>query len=569
VGKAKSETITRVLYPNDETYEGRELRYRQQVFFVQATLKDLIRRYLKNHDDLLGFSSKNAIQLNDTHPALAVSELMRLLIDIYQIPWDKAWDITQATLAYTNHTLLPEALEKWDVELMERVTPRNLEVIYEINRRFLDEVHLRWPGDHDRRTRMSIVAEGDRRQIRMAHLAMIGSHSVNGVAALHTELLKERVVPDFAEMYPEKFNNKTNGVTQRRWMNQANPLLSKWITERIGDRWIVDLDEIKNIEHFTNKKADLKSFREIKIANKARLAGIIKQETGIIVDPESIFDIQIKRIHEYKRQHLNALHIMYLYNKIKRNPEIDMVPRTFIFGGKAAPGYFLAKRIIKLIGNIARLVNNDPDVSHKIKVVFLPNYRVSLAEKMFPAADVSEQISTAGKEASGTGNMKFALNGALTIGTLDGANVEILEEVGNENIVIFGLEAQEIQEMRPYYNPYEIYENSPHIKEVLDQMNSDFLSPNDPSLFEPIFNSLVHQGDQFFVLADFDAYIEAQEKVEELYKDKDNWTKITMLNMCRCGKFSSDRTIREYATEIWGIEPLSICLPDSNGVPCE
>jgi len=569
VDNVQSETITRVLYPNDETYKGRELRYRQQVFFVQATLKDLIRRYLKNHDDLTGFADKNAIQLNDTHPSLSVSELMRLLIDIYEVPWDKAWDITRATLAYTNHTLLPEALEKWSVEMIQRITPRNLEIIYEINRRFLEEVHVKWPGDDERRARMSIIAEGDSQQVRMAHLAMVGSHSINGVAALHTKLLKERVVPDFAEMYPEKFNNKTNGVTQRRWMNQANPELSQWITNHIGSDWLINLDELKKLEKLTDKKAELKKFRDIKNSNKMRLTKIIKKETGIDVNPKSIFDIQIKRIHEYKRQHLNALHILYLYNKIKRNPDLDVVPRTFIFGGKAAPGYFLAKRIIKLIGNIANLVNQDPDIGDKLKVVFLPNYRVSLAEKMFPAADVSEQISTAGKEASGTGNMKFALNGALTIGTLDGANVEILEEVGEENIVIFGLEADEVQEMRHSYNPYEIYENTPHIKEVLDQMNSHFLAPEDATLFEPIFNSLVHQGDQFFVLADFDAYIAAQEEVEKLYRDKDKWTKITMLNMMRCGKFSSDRTIREYANEIWGIKPLSITLPDADGAPCE
>ncbi len=566
--KVLSETITRVLYPNDETYQGRELRYRQQVFFVQSTLKDIIRRYLKNHDDFEAFADKTAVQLNDTHPALAVSELMRLLVDIHLLPWDKAWDITVKTLGYTNHTLLPEALEKWPVDLVKQVTPRNLEIIYEVNRRFLDAVHIRWPGDNERRRRMSIIEEGQTKQVRMAHLAMVGSHSVNGVAALHTELLKERVVPDFAEMFPEKFNNKTNGVTQRRWMNQANPLLSKWITEKIGEGWLTDLDQLRELMPFIEKEEERQVFREIKMGNKIRLAKIIKDVMNIQVDTDSIFDIQIKRIHEYKRQHLNALHILYLYNKIKRDPNFDMVPRTFLFGGKAAPGYFMAKRIIKLINAIAALVNNDPDVGGKMKVIFLPNYRVSLAARMFPAADVSEQISTAGKEASGTGNMKFALNGALTIGTLDGANVEIKEEVGDENIVIFGLTADEVAAWRNRgYNPREIYEQNGPLREILDQINSDFLCPGEPELFEPIFYKLVNE-DPFFVLADFDAYVEAQRKVDELYRDEENWTKITMRNMALCGKFSSDRTIHQYAKEIWGLEPISIELPKPGCKPC-
>jgi len=567
--KVLSETITRVLYPNDETYQGRELRYRQQVFFVQSTLKDLIRRYLKNHDSFDAFADKTAIQLNDTHPALAVSELMRLLVDRHHLAREFAGDQTVRVLGYTNHTLLPEALEKWPVDLVQKITPRNLEIIYEINRRFLDEVHLRWPGDNDRRRRLSIIEEGDVKQVRMAHLAIIGSHSVNGVAALHTELLQQRVVPEFAEMYPERFNNKTNGVTQRRWMNQANPLLARWITEKVGDGWLKDLSLLRKLLPLTKKKEERQVFREIKLGNKIRLARIIKDETGIDVDVDSIFDIQIKRFHEYKRQHLNALHVLYLYNQLKRNPDLDIVPRTFIFGGKAAPGYFMAKRIIKLINAIAGLVNNDPDVGGKLKVVFLPNYRVSLAARMFPAADVSEQISTAGKEASGTGNMKFALNGALTIGTLDGANVEIKEEVGDENIVIFGLTADEVAAWRPTYAPREIYNRNEALREVLDQINSDFLCPGEHDLFKPIFDNLVWGGDPFFVLADFDAYAAAQRRVDELYRDQEAWTAICMKNMALCGKFSSDRTIREYADQIWGLEPIHIDLPTPGGLPCE
>lgn len=558
--KVQTETITRVLYPNDETDQGKELRFRQQVFFVQATLKDILRRHRKNHESLDAFPEKNAVQLNDTHPALAVSELMRLLIDGELMPWDKAWELTTAALGYTNHTLLPEALEKWPVPLFGRIVPRNLEIVYEINRRFLDQVRLRWPGDEGRVERMSLVEEGGDKAVRMANLAMAGSHSINGVAALHTELLKSRVVPDFAEMYPERFNNKTNGVTQRRWVLQSNPLLAEWITRRIGPGWITALEELKKLKPLADDAEARREFREIKAANKLELAKVLERETGVMVDPASIFDIQIKRIHEYKRQHLNAIHIMALYNRIKRDPRADIPPRTFIFGGKAAPGYFMAKRVIKLINSVADKINDDPDMDGRLKVVFLPNYRVSLAARLFTAADVSEQISTAGKEASGTGNMKFMANGALTLGTLDGANIEIREEVGPENVFIFGMTSDEVAARRAGYRPREVYESVPELREVLDQLNSDFLCPGWHDVFKPIYENLVHD-DPFFVLADFESYARAQRQVGEAYKDRDEWTRMALLNTASCGKFSSDRTIRQYAQEIWNIRPLKIEMP--------
>lgn len=563
--KTLTETLTRVLYPNDATPQGRELRFRQQYFFVSATLKDLIRRYKKNHATFDAFAEKTAIQLNDTHPSLSVSELMRLLVDREGIPWDRAWDMTTAILGYTNHTLLPEALEKWTVELFEKTVPRNLEIVYEINRRFLNEVRVRFPNDTERIARMSIVQEGDQKMIRMAHLAMVGSHSINGVARLHTELLKERVVPDFAEMWPEKFNNKTNGVTQRRWLLQANPLLAMLINERIGYDWITDLDKLEGLLPLLKDEEFCRQYREIKAANKMRLAKVIRHETGIVVDVNSIFDIQIKRMHEYKRQHLNALHMLYLYNRLKSDPSFDMVPRTFIVAGKAAPGYFLAKKIIRLITAIGDRINDDPQTSDRIKVVFLPNYRVSLAQDMIPAADVSEQISLAGKEASGTGNMKLAMNGAITVGTMDGANVEIHEKVGDENMVIFGMRAHEVAATKPYYDPKSYYEKDARLRQAIDQMASGFLASEEPGVLQDLVDNLIYQ-DPFMVLADFDAYVKAQETIDTWYRDYDGWTRRAIENTARLGIFSSDRTIREYANEIWKIEPHSILLPhEENG----
>jgi starch phosphorylase len=554
--KMSSETISKVLYPTDTFEAGRELRLVQEYFLVACSMRDIIRRYQQTHDTFDAFSSKVAIQLNDTHPALAVVELMRILIDENALSWEKAWNITKATFAYTNHTLLPEALEKWSVPIMEHVLPRHTQIIYEINHRFLDQVASKWPGDNDRLRQMSIIEEGGPKQVRMAYLAIAGSHSVNGVAELHTKLLTNSLLPDFYEFWPEKFNNKTNGVTQRRWLLKSNPDLSNLISKSIGDNWIKDIDKLKTLEPYAYDKAFQKEFLKIKRANKEKLANVILDTTRVKVSPESLFSIQAKRIHEYKRQLLNVLHVIHQYLCLIEDGQKPLVPRTYIFAGKAAPGYWAAKQIIKLINSVGAVVNNDPRVKDWIKVVFIPDYRVSLAEKIIPAADLSEQISTAGKEASGTGNMKFALNGALTIGTLDGANVEILEEVGEDNIFIFGLNAEEVHQMRSErsYAPWEYYNKNPHIKRVMDSLNSYMFCAKEPSLFRWIFDALMNSQEEYIHLADLESYIEAQKKAEACFKDIDTWVKKAILNVARIGKFSSDRTISDYAKEIWDVK---------------
>jgi starch phosphorylase len=555
--KHRTETISKVLYPNDNVSEGKELRLKQQYFFVSATLQDIIRRYQRTNPQFDIFAEKVAIQLNDTHPAIAIPELMRILVDMHEFPWEKAWDITVKTFGYTNHTILPEALEKWPVMLMERVLPRHLLIIYEINRRFLEEVSRRFPEDVDRIQRMSLIEEGKDKKVRMAHLAIVGSHSVNGVAALHTHLLKTGIFKDFFEMYPEKFNNKTNGITQRRWLRKCNPRLSDLISKQIGDNWITDLSQLKKLVSFAEDSAFRDEWHQVKWANKKQLAGYISKITGVEVNVESLFDCQVKRIHEYKRQLLNVLHVIHLYNQIKTNPQAPFVPRTILFAGKAAPGYLMAKLIIKLINSVEEWINADPDVQGRLKVVFLPNYRVSLAEKIIPAVDLSEQISTAGTEASGTGNMKFALNGALTIGTLDGANIEIKEEVGDENIFIFGLTAEEVlNKKRSGYNPFSYYESIPALKKVIDMIANGYFSPSHPSLFKPIVDSLLYQGDAYMLLADFESYVQCQQRVSEVYLDPEAWTRKSILNVANMGKFSSDRTIAEYARDIWGVTPI-------------
>ncbi|MFL5309798.1 MAG: glycogen/starch/alpha-glucan phosphorylase [Myxococcales bacterium] len=553
--KNRSETISKVLYPSDVKMFGRELRLKQQYFFVACSLHDIVRRHLVAHKSLDDFADKVAIQLNDTHPAVAIPELMRIFVDEHQLPWEKAWELTVATFGYTNHTLLSEALETWPVEIFGMLLPRHLAIIFEINRRFLRQVMNRFPYDEQRISRMSLIDEGDgllsSKRIRMAYLAVVGSHSVNGVAALHTELLQQHLLHDFHEMWPERFNNKTNGVTPRRWLLEANPQLAEAITARIGEGWTVNLDELRKLEPLADDESFRAAFREIKQRNKEQLATYIEREHGLSIDRESIFDVQVKRLHEYKRQLLNLLHIVALYLRIKNKPDLPMVPRTFIFGGKAAPAYAVAKLIIKLINSVAAVVNADPQVNGKMKVVFLANYRVSLAERIFPGSDLSEQISTAGKEASGTGNMKFALNGALTIGTLDGANIEIRDEVGHENFFLFGLTAHEVQDqLRRGYRPRDYSEQNPELRAVLDLIHGGFFDPEHPELFRPLVQSLLDH-DPYFLLADFASYLECQRRVEEAFVDKERWTRMAILNVARMGKFSSDRTIREYAEQIW------------------
>ena len=556
--KMASETISKVLYPSDSVEAGKELRLVQEYFLVACSVRDIIRRYLANHDTLEAFADKVAIQLNDTHPALAVAELMRTLIDEHDMEWEGAWEITRATLAYTNHTLLPEALEKWPAPLLEHVLPRHLQIIYEINRRFLQQVSARWPNDGDRLARMSIIEEGEPKQVRMAHLSIVGSHSVNGVAELHSELVKTSLVPDFYQLWPERFNNKTNGVTQRRWLLKSNPLLSELITETIGDAWITDLDRVRQLEEYADDEAFKKQFLEIKRANKERLAKIILDTARVEVNPDTLFDTQIKRLHEYKRQLLNVMYIIHQYMSLIEDQKQLTAPKTYIFAGKAAPGYFMAKLIIRLICSVGEVINRDPRVNGQMKVVFVPDYRVSLAEAIIPAADLSEQISTAGMEASGTGNMKLAMNGALTIGTMDGANIEILEEVGDENIYIFGLTVEQIQEMRNggAYNPWDYYNQNPNIKRVMESIGSDVFCPNEAGLFRPIYDNILHQGDYYFHLADFQSYLETQEITSRDYNDPSVWAKKAILNVARMGKFSSDRTISEYAREIWDLRPV-------------
>ncbi len=571
--KTFSENIAKVLYPNDQTYQGRELRLQQQFFFVTCSLQDSIRRYQRNHNDNFeAFPEKVAVQLNDTHPSIGVAELMRLLVDEHQLGWDKAWRITQQTFAYTNHTLLSEALERWPVTLFGHLLPRHLEIIYEINHRFLQEVRVRYPNDPERLARLSLIEEWPQKQVRMAHLACVGSHAINGVAALHTELLKQDVLRDFYELWPEKFSNKTNAVTPRRWLVQSNPKLTLLITQKIGKNWIKSLEDLKQLEAFVEDPIFRDRWRQIKQDNKQDLAEYIQHHHGITVSPQSLFDIQVKRIHEYKRQLLNVLYIITLYNRIKTNPNLDIVPRTFIFGGKAAPGYTMAKLIIKLINSVAEVVNHDPDMQarggvadqSRLKVVFLENFCVSLGEDVYPAADLSEQISTAGKEASGTGNMKFALNGALTIGTLDGANIEIREEVGAENFFLFGLTSKEVYAIKARgYKPSDYYNANSELKAVIDSIASGYFSPGNLNLFQPIVDSLL-QKDEYLLLADYPSYVECQERVSQAFRDQEHWTRMSILNTARMGKFSSDRTIREYCQDIWHAKPITIELEAYN-----
>ena len=556
--KMSSETISKVLYPNDNTPQGKELRLAQQYFFVAASLQDLVRKHLKKHPSLENFYEKSAIQLNDTHPAIAVAELMRILIDEHDIEWDKAWNITQKTLAYTNHTLMPEALERWSISLIGKLLPRHLEIIYELNHRFLENVRVWFPDDEDLASDLSILEEGDEKKVRMANLACVGAHAINGVAALHTKLLQQDTLKHFAKLWPEKFYNKTNGVTPRRWILMSNPKLSALVTEKIGDGWLKDLDQMRGIEKYISDPDFCKRWRVIKQENKINLAKYIKKTRNIDVDVNSIFDVQVKRIHEYKRQHLAVLNIIALYNRIKQNPAVDIVPRTFIFGGKAAPGYFMAKLVIKLINSVAEVVNDDPDVRGRIKVVFLPNFSVSLGQKIYPAADLSEQVSTAGKEASGTGNMKFAMNGALTIGTLDGANIEIREEAGAENFFLFGLTAAEVYAKKAEgYDPMDYYQGNEELNGVLSRIAKGDFSHGDEKLFKPIVDSLLYH-DPYMLLADYQDYADCQDRVAEAYKNQEKWTEMSILNSARMGKFSSDRTIREYCSEIWGVKPVKI-----------
>jgi starch phosphorylase len=555
--KIASERISKILYPSDTVEAGRELRLVQEYFLVACAIDDLMRTYLHDHDSFDAFPAKVAIQLNDTHPALAVAELMRRFVDDHELSWDTAWEITQATLAYTNHTLLPEALEKWPVALLEYVLPRHLQIIYEINHGFLQHVTTVWPGDMERMRRMSIIEEGGAKQVRMAHLAIVGSHMINGVSALHSRLLQTDLVPDFAQLWSERFTNKTNGITQRRWLLQANPRLAKLITTHIGDQWITNLEALKALEPHAQDEGFRYAFMSVKRANKERLAQVIKEKTGVSVSSESLFDIQIKRLHEYKRQSLNVLHIIHLYLSLLEDGVALATPRTFIFAGKAAPEYWAAKQIIKLIHNVAEVINNDARVEDQIKVVFIPDYRVSLAEIIIPAADLSEQISTAGMEASGTGNMKFALNGALTIGTLDGANIEIRDEVGAENIFIFGLHADDVQAMRQTrsYRPRDYYHHNPLLKRVIDALASNRFCAQEPGLFDWFCQSLL-EVDYYFHLADLESYLRTQHQATETYRNSTVWTQKAILNAARVGKFSSDRAIREYARDIWHIHSV-------------
>ena len=558
--KNDSEVISKVLYPNDKFAHGKELRLKQQYFFVACSISDIVRRYLKNHTDFREFPKKVSIQLNDTHPAIAVAELMRVLVDEKRLTWDEAWSHTVAVMGYTNHTLLAEALERWPVALFERLLPRHLEIIYEANARFLRQVQIRWPKDNEKLARLSFIEEGPERQVRMANLAVVGSHSVNGVAALHTELLKKHLLHDFAEMFPEKFNNKTNGVTPRRWLQMCNPQLSELITSRIGDGWMKDLEGLRQLEPHAEDPEFRKAFRRIKQLNKEALANQIRDLVWLPLDTNAIFDVQVKRIHEYKRQLLNALHVVALWMRARKDPQAVGHPRVFLFGGKAAPGYYQAKLIIRLLNGIAEVVNSDAK-STGIQMVFVPNYRVTLAEKIIPAADVSEQISTAGKEASGTGNMKFALNGALTLGTLDGANIEIRDLVGPENFFLFGLtEDQVLAAQQQGYRPRDYYERNGELREVLDLIDSGFFCPEDRNTLKPLVQSLLNE-DRYMVLADFESYQAAQEQVARAYSDHDKWDRMAILNVARTGWFSSDRTIREYASEIWGVTPVKVEAP--------
>lgn len=554
--KIEAETITKVLYPSDAVVAGRELRLLQEYFLVYSAIRDIMRRFERRHDDHGLLPQYAAIQLNDTHPALAVAELMRYLVDQHSVAWEKAWAITQGVLGYTNHTLLPEALEKWPVTLLEHVLPRHLQIIYEINLRFIKEVSSRYPGDAGKLQRMSLIDENEPKMVRMAHLAIAGSHSVNGVSALHSELVKTKLVPEFAAMWPERFNSKTNGVTQRRWLLYSNPKLAALITHAIGEEWVLDLSHLRKLAPLADDAAFQQEFLRVKRENKQRLAALISDTLPVTVSPDSLFDVQVKRIHEYKRQLLFAMHVIYEYLGLVEDGRALPTPRTCVFAGKAAPGYAMAKRIIKLINGVARTVNQDKRTAGQLSVAFLPDYRVTLAEKIIPAADLSQQISTAGTEASGTGNMKLAMNGAVTLGTLDGANIEIVEEVGRENMYIFGLTAPQIEEMRHNnsYHPRELYESNPVLRRVVDAIASDRFCPAEPGIFQPICDALLG-GDPYFHLADFDSYAAAHARAAQDYTDRPSWARKAILNVAGMGKFSSDRTIREYAREIWGIEP--------------
>jgi starch phosphorylase len=558
--KVFSETVTKVLYPNDEPAVGKRLRLGQQYFFVSCSLQDMMRIHLRANGTPETFHEKFAVQLNDTHPSIAVAELMRLLVDEHGLGWEAAWDVTQKTFGFTNHTVLPEALEKWPVPLFQGLLPRHFEIVCEINRRFLDQVRVRYPGNDERCRRLSLIDETGDRYVRMANLAIVGSHTTNGVAELHSELLKTEVLRDFYEWTPAKFTNVTNGVTPRRFVLVGNRGLSRLITSRIGEAWIRDLPELKGLEPFADDPGFRAEWREVKRQNKQDLATAIRARTGIDVDASSLFDIQVKRFHEYKRQHLNVLHIITLYNRLKRDPRLDIVPRTFVFGGKAAPGYFMAKRMIRLINGVGEVVNADPDVAGRLKVVFYPDFNVKNAGCIYPAADLSEQISTAGKEASGTGNMKFSLNGALTIGTLDGANVEMREEVGAENFFLFGLTAEEVRNLKAAgYFPLDYYRSDPELREALDQVASGLFSRGDRELFKPLVDSVLGD-DTYMALADYRAYVDVQERVSLAYRDQDRWTRMSILNVARMGKFSSDRSIKEYCERIWKVEPVAVEL---------
>jgi starch phosphorylase len=558
--KVASENLTKVLYPNDEQVRGKELRLEQQYFFVSASLQDMLRICKVQKIPPERFHEKFAVQLNDTHPSVAVPELMRLLVDELAMDWDRAWNITRNTFAYTNHTLLPEALERWPVGMFGRLLPRLLEIIFEINARFLEEVRMAFFGDEQRIRRLSLIDESGERYVRMAHVASVGSHAINGVAALHSELLQRDVLRDFADLWPKRFSNKTNGVTPRRWLVLSNPRLAHCITQRIGDGWVRDLAQLRRLEPLAEDAEFRAEWAQIKHANKAALAGFIRQSTGVVVNPAAIFDVQVKRIHEYKRQHLNILHVIGLYQRLKTDPKFTMEPRVFVFGGKAAPGYFLAKLIIRLITAAAEIINRDPGVRDLIKVVYLPNFNVTNGQKIYPAADVSEQISTAGKEASGTGNMKFQMNGALTIGTVDGANIEICEEVGVENFFLFGLEAHEVAARRAAgYRPMEHVEHNEELQAVLALVKDGFFSRGNTTQFQPLIDNLVHH-DPYFVFADYQSYADCQALVDQTYRDRDSWTRMSILNSARSGKFSSDRTIREYCDEIWNVAPVNVQL---------
>ncbi|MBQ6886014.1 MAG: glycogen/starch/alpha-glucan phosphorylase [Lachnospiraceae bacterium] len=559
-----AKNIVEVLYPNDNHYAGKELRLKQQYFFISASVQEAVEKYVRTHKDIKKFHEKVTFQLNDTHPTVAIAELMRILMDEHYLTWDEAWEVTTKTCAYTNHTIMAEALEKWPIELFSRLLPRIYQIVEEINRRFIAQIQQKYGADQnvcqEKIRKMAIVYDG---QVKMAHLAIAAGYSVNGVARLHTEILKKQELKDFYEMMPEKFNNKTNGITQRRFLLHGNPLLAKWVTEHVGDDWITDLPKINKLKVYADDEKAQQEFMNIKYRNKVRLAEYIKEHNGIDVNPRSIFDVQVKRLHEYKRQLLNILHVMYLYNEIKEHPEMEFYPRTFIFGAKAAAGYKNAKLTIKLINSVADVVNNDPAINGKIKVVFIENYRVSNAEMIFAAADVSEQISTASKEASGTGNMKFMLNGALTIGTMDGANVEIVEEVGQEHAFIFGLSSDEVIQFENFggYNPMEIFNNDPDVRKVLMQLINGTYAPQDPELFRPLYNSLLNtqstsKADTYFILKDFKSYAEAQKKVEAAYKDEAGWAKSAILNVACSGKFTSDRTIQQYVDEIWKLDKV-------------